>query len=118
MLWQDNFGNLDKYKEEAANDIREYMVQSREEIILLFNRDGSYYDTYVSRPYIIYKDKEYAKEIFRLFKKVWQDREVLLIEGRTARIGIGNDLFQGQKESAGSSARRKMRGISMKKFCR
>ncbi len=93
----DNFGNLDKYKEEAANDIREYMVQSREEIILLFNRDGSYYDTYVSRPYIIYKDKEYAKEIFRLFKKVWQDREVLLIEGRTARIGIGNDLFQGAK---------------------
>lgn len=93
----DNFGNLDKYKEDAADDIREYMIQSREEIISLLNWNSSYYDTYVSRPYIIYKDKEYAAEIFRLFKKVWQDREVLLIEGRTARIGIGNDLFQGAK---------------------
>ena len=93
----DNFGNLDKYKEDAADDIREYMIQSREEIISLLNWNSSYYDTYVSRPYIIYKDKEYATEIFRLFKKVWQDREVLLIEGRTARIGIGNDLFQGAK---------------------
>lgn len=93
----DNFGNLDKYKEDVADDIREYMVQSREDIILLLNQDDNYYDAYVSRPYIIYRDKEYATEIFRLLKKVWQDREVLLIEGRTARIGLGNDLFQGAK---------------------
>ena len=93
----DNFGNLDKYKEEAADGIREYMLQSREEIISLLDRDGSYYDAYVSRPYIIYKDKEYAKEIFCLYKKIFKDREVLLIEGKTARIGIGNDLFQGAK---------------------
>ena len=69
----DNFGNLDKYKEEAADGIREYMLQSR---------DGSYYDAYVSRPYIIYKDKEYAKEIFCLYKKIFKDREVLLLRGK------------------------------------
>lgn len=91
----DNLGCLDKYKEKAADDIREYIVQSREHIYMLLDPSLIYYDAYVSRPYIIYKDKEYTEEIFGLFKRIWQDREVMLVEGRTARIGVGNDLFQG-----------------------
>ncbi len=94
----DNFGSLEKYKEEAADDIREYIVPVREEVVSLLDLDCAYYDAYVSRPYIIYKDKRNAEEIFGLFKKIWKDRKVLLIEGRTARIGVGNDLFQGAKE--------------------
>lgn len=94
----DNFGSLAKYKEKAADDIREYIVPSREEVISLLDLGFVYYDAYVSRPYIIYKDKRNAEEIFRLFKEIWRDRKVLLVEGRTARIGVGNDLFQGIKE--------------------
>lgn len=94
----DNFGNLEKYKENMADDIREYIVPSREEIISLLDSGCVYYDAYVSRPYIIYKDKGHAKEIFERFKKIWEDREVLLVEGKTARIGIGNDLFQAAKK--------------------
>lgn len=94
----DNFGNLEKYKEQAADDIREYIVTSREDIISLLESTCVYYDTYVSRPYIIYKDKEYAKGIFELFKKIWQDREVLIVEGRKARIGVENNLFHGAKK--------------------
>lgn len=94
----DNFGNLEKYKENAADDIREYIVPSRDDIISLLDSGCVYYDAYVSRPYIIYKDKEHAKEIFERFKKIWKDREVLLVEGKTARIGIGNDLFQAAKK--------------------
>lgn len=93
----DNFGTLEKYKENAADDIRKYMVPNREDIISLLDSRCVYYDAYVSRPYIIYKDKGHAKEIFGLFKKIWQDREVLIVEGKTARIGVGNDLFQGAK---------------------
>ncbi|MCI8314807.1 MAG: DUF1792 domain-containing protein [Lachnospiraceae bacterium] len=94
----DNFGNLEKYKEKAADDIREYIVPNRDEIISLLDCNCVYYDAYVSRPYIIYKDRTHADEIFCLFKKIWQDREVLLIEGKTARIGVGNDLFHGAKK--------------------
>ncbi len=93
----DNFGNLEKYKEKAADDIREYIVPNRDEIISLLDCNCVYYDAYVSRSYIIYKDKAYADEIFCLFKKIWQNREVLLIEGKTAKIGVGNDLFHGAK---------------------
>ena len=93
----DNFGNLEKYKEKAADDIREYIVPNRDEIISLLDCNCVYYDAYVSRSYIIYKDKAYADEIFCLFKKIWQNREVLLIEGKTAKRGVGNDLFHGAK---------------------
>lgn len=94
----DNFGSLEKYKEKAADDIREYMVLSREGINSLLNTNGIYYDAYVSRPYILYKDRNCAKEIFGLFKRIWQGREVLLVEGRTARVGVGNDLLHGAKK--------------------
>ena len=89
----DNFGTLEKYKEKMADDIREYMVPNRQEICALLDKDCVYYDAYVSRPYIIYRDKEHAKTIFGLFKKIWQGRDVLLVEGRKSRIGVGNDLF-------------------------
>lgn len=91
----DNFGNLDKYKEEAADDIREYMIQSREEIYKMIDMDGVYYNAYVSRPYIIYNNKSHAEHIFKLFKEIWKDRSILLIEGMNGKIGVGNDLFDG-----------------------
>lgn len=94
----DNFGNLEKYKENAADDIRKYMIPNRGEITSLLDRECMYYDAYVSRPYMIYKDKRHAGEIFEHFKKIWKDRKVLLVEGRTARNGIGNDLFQAAKK--------------------
>ena len=94
----DNFGTLEKYKDNAADDIRKYMVPNRKDITSLLDSDCVYYDAYVSRPYIIYKDQVKADEIFKLFKQIWQDREVILVEGKTARIGVGNDLFYGAKK--------------------
>lgn len=90
----DDFGSLDKYDEESADIIREYIGENRrEEIMAFLDLDREYYDAYVTRPYILYKDKENAKLIFELFKKIWKDRNIILVEGRYARIGIGNDLL-------------------------
>lgn len=89
-----NFYGLDRYKEDAANNIRMYMFGStREYIFGLLDRDRIYYDAYVSRPYIMYKDKKNADEIFPLFKALWRGRDVLIVEGEYSRIGVGNDLM-------------------------
>lgn len=93
----DNFGNLEKYTEAAADGIREYMVLSREDVSKLINTEHVFFNAYVSRPYIMYRDKKHADNIFELFKKIWNGRDVLLVEGETARIGVGNDLFQKAK---------------------
>ncbi len=90
-----NFVGLEQYKEAAADAIREYMYgDTRREILQLLNSQRCYYDTYVTRPYIIYKDKKNADEIFPLFKKIWNCREVVIVEGEYSRIGIGNDLMK------------------------
>lgn len=91
----ENFKNLDKLKIDAADEIRLYMKgNKRKEILNLLSKDNIYYDAYVSRPYILYKDKTYAGVIFGLYKKIWSKRKVLIVEGRYTRMGIGNDLFE------------------------
>lgn len=90
----DDFGSLEQYNEESADIIRQYVVgKTREDIFEFIDLNREYYDAYVTRPYILYKEKENAKIIFELFKKIWKDRNVILVEGRYARIGIGNDFL-------------------------
>lgn len=57
-----------------------------------------YYDAYVSRPYMIYKDKDKnATEIFKLYKKLFCDRNILIIEGENTKTGVNNGLLDGAK---------------------
>lgn len=90
-----NFTGFEQYTEEAADAIRKYMFGSTREYILeLLNKKRIYYDAYVSRPYLIYKDKKNADKIFPLFKELWKERDVIIVEGEYSRIGIGNDLME------------------------
>lgn len=90
----DDFGCLEKYTEKAADGIRAYMTKhTRADIMKFIDLKREYYDAYVTRPYMIYKNKKNAAEIFSLFKKIWRNRNVILVEGKYARIGAENDLF-------------------------
>lgn len=95
----DNFGNLNKYTDEAANAIREYVTNPgvREDVLSFLSHELVYYDAYVSRPYMIFRDKKHAEEIFDLWKEVFYNRDVLLVEGQSANSGKNNDLFDGCK---------------------
>lgn len=93
----DNFGNLEKYTERAADAIRVYLYHNRNNIYELLDLDREYYDAYVSRPYLIYKDKNHAKRIFFLFKELIKGRSILMVEGKFTRTGYRNDLFDNSK---------------------
>ncbi|CTH81165.1 SP_1767 family glycosyltransferase [Streptococcus pneumoniae] len=55
---------------------------------------GSWYgSTFISRPYIDYEDKSKAKGQFEKLKSIWENRDILIVEGITFRSGVGNDLF-------------------------
>lgn len=88
------FAELDRYKEVSADVTREYMFgDTRKFIMGLLKEDRVYYDACVTRPYIMYKDKKNADGIFPLFKKIWEGRDVVLVEGEYSRTGMGNDLM-------------------------
>lgn len=89
-----NYIGLERYKEADADSIREYMsYDTRDDIFKFIDLKRVYYDAYVSRPYIMYKDKTNAVQIFYLFKKIWRGRDVIIVEGKYARGGINNDLY-------------------------
>ena len=95
----DNYGSLDKYNDRAADVIRQYMTkEKRQEHMSLLALSREYYDAYVSRPYMIYKDKDKnATEIFKLYKKLFCDRNILIIEGENTKTGVNNGLLDGAK---------------------
>lgn len=90
----DNYASLSKYDDRAAMDIRLYLTKKvRQDHMELLDLNRTYYDTYLSRPYIIYRDKSNAKNVFDNIKKIWDNQDVLIVEGEYTRFGVGNDLL-------------------------
>lgn len=59
----------------------------------LTHPNRTYGDTFITRPYLSYKDKSEAGKIYQQIKKLWDQKKVILIEGEKSRIGVGNNLF-------------------------
>lgn len=64
---------------------------------MLLKKGKIYYNTSMTRPYIDFLDKKKANETFELIKKLWDNREILFVEGEKSRLGVGNDLFDNAK---------------------
>lgn len=90
----DNYSSLDKYTDDAAQTIRSYLKRSvRRDHMQLLEVDRQYYDAYISRPYIMYRDKVGAEKRFANIRRIWERENVLVVEGKYTRFGVGNDLL-------------------------
>lgn len=58
-----------------------------------FNYAKVYPNSLITRPYMDLSDKKRSVEIFMKLKRIWQDREILIVEGEYTKLGVGNDLF-------------------------
>ena len=64
-----------------------------------YTRPGKlYFDALISRFYMDYKDKKGCADIFRKLRRLWEGRQLLIVEGEKSRMGIGNDLFDNAAE--------------------
>lgn len=52
-------------------------------------------DSQITRPYIDWVDDSRAKRTFPMLKKLWEGRDILIVEGEQTRLGVGNDLYDG-----------------------
>lgn len=53
-----------------------------------------YGNAFISRVYMCFNEKEKAQDYFNALKKIWNDRDIVLVEGEKSRLGVGNDLFE------------------------
>lgn len=56
-----------------------------------------YYNASMTRQYIGLRHKEESGKIFEHIKKIWDGRDVVIIEGEKSRLGVGNDLLDNAK---------------------
>ncbi|MCR2822009.1 SP_1767 family glycosyltransferase [Lederbergia panacisoli] len=74
-----------------------YLNRNRYKIYKMLEKNKIYYDSLVTRLYIDHKDKSKTHERFELFKKLWDKKEIVIVEGEQSRLGIGNNLFDNAK---------------------
>lgn len=69
-----------------------------ENLAKLFDRNYNYGNSNMTRIYAGMKDKAKSKQYFDKIKTIWENQEVLIIEGELSRLGVGNDLFDKAKK--------------------
>lgn len=90
----DNYGNLDRYVDETVQGIREYMTEETRAFHLsVLNLERVYYNAYVFKTFMPFKDKEKTAERVALIQRIWDDRDIVIVEGEKTRTGYHNDLF-------------------------
>ena len=74
-----------KFYSKYLNKIRKYL-----------NFNYAYSNANISRPYMCYKNKDenIMRHKFDNIKKIWNKKDILIVEGELTKLGVGNDLFE------------------------
>lgn len=95
-----HYGSLKEFTNKAADDIRAYMTEEvRREHLSVLDSRRVYEDAYITRPYALYRDNqtENPGKRFAALQTIWENREVVFVEGEKTRMGVGNKLFSNVK---------------------
>ena len=72
---------------------KEYLKKHRKIWYSYLNFNQIYASSTFTRNYIVLNDKSKSYEYFKKVKQIWHKRDIIVIEGRFTRVGIGNDLL-------------------------
>ncbi len=57
----------------------------------------TYYNASMTRPYMDYADRSHSEKWFKSLMRIWENKDIVLIEGCKSRLGVGNNLFEKAK---------------------
>ena len=66
----------------------------------------------------MYKDNltDAPRKRFDTLKKIWENKNIIIVEGSQTRLGVGNDLFANTKVSEEFWHRRRVHLIDMMRY--
>jgi glycosyltransferase family protein len=91
------FCSINELKEKNQLWWLKYLKRNRYDIYKYLDLNKQYYDSMITRPYMAYKDKSNIGEYFNKMQQLWQDKNIVIVEGEKSRLGVGNDLFDNAK---------------------
>ena len=84
---------INKYNDFAKNYWKGWLKDNKYRVLKLLSKKKQYYSALISRFYIDYEDKSSVSEYVEKLKKLWDKKDVQVVEGEFSRLGVGNDLF-------------------------
>ena len=87
------FGDLSIYRKESRQFWRDHLLFSRRQYEKYCNPDKVYYNTTISRFYYSTADKSKCDSWIYEMKKIWEGKDIVIVEGGRTHNGVGNDLF-------------------------
>lgn len=88
-----NFKEIERFSDKSKNFYLQWLKFNKFKIRRILNITKKYYSSLITRFYIEYKNKENIQDYIEFLKKIWEKRDILIIEGEYSRIGVGNNLF-------------------------
>lgn len=89
----DYFTHATWMKKDAQKFMWRRVAQYRRKWTPLLDLDRQYGNASITRCYIDWEDRSRSEAWFSRLKALWNGRDVVFIEGRYSRLGVGNDLF-------------------------
>lgn len=87
--------DMSKYSLNAKKYWTWFLLKSYKKICKYLNVNKVYCDSYITRPYLDIKNKNKndVKARYENLKRIWNLKNIIIIEGKYSRLGLGNDLF-------------------------
>ncbi len=82
---------------QAKNYWKNFAVRNRLKLAKVLKKNKVYYHASISRFYMNYKNKDKCEYYSSLLKNIWQEKDIVFVEGRKSRLGVGNDFFDNAK---------------------
>ena len=74
-----------------------YLSHNKFKLLKIINKKKKYYSATITRFYSHLKDKSNAPKIIKKLRKIWENRNIIIVEGEQSRCGFGNDLLNNTK---------------------
>ncbi len=74
-----------------------YVARNYYRLKTLISPQNKYLNTQMTRFYYEMQDRSHSAEQLSLLKKIWDNRDIVIVEGIQTRSGIGNDLYDNAK---------------------
>ena len=88
------FYSLVNLKKETKLTWRAIISWTYPSVFRYLNHKKQYYNASMTRLYMDYEDTSHSDEWFKKVRSIWNNKNILLIEGEKSRLGIGNNLFE------------------------
>lgn len=93
----DTITNLKHYRNETKKIWRKDFFVNRKAYNKFISNKYIYGNAFVSRPYMVFDDKSVSGKYFKRILQIFDNRDIVLVEGIYSRSGVGNDMFSNVK---------------------